>query len=103
MARFRDRYQTRYSKLSAKQRWVFRVIGSELSLRVPEGGATDKMEEACERVAGELRSIVHKLPDAALATPDLTDQQKDVLKALRGGVPPQPTLLADHLIRWVQT
>ncbi len=102
MGRFPDRYQTRYSKLSPKQRWVFRVIGSELSTRVPESGATDKMEEACEKVAGEMRDIVHKLPDAALAVPDLTEPEKDIVKALRGGVPPQPTLLADHLMRWVQ-
>jgi hypothetical protein len=102
MGRFPDRYQTRYSKLSPKQRWVFRVIGSELTTRVPEGGATDKMEEACEKVAAEMREIVHKLPDAALAIPDLTEAEKDIFKALRGGVPPQPTLLADHLMRWVQ-
>ena len=57
MGRFPDRYQTRYSKLSPKQRWVFRVIGSELAQRVPEGGPTDKMEEACEKVAGEMRDL----------------------------------------------
>ena len=34
--------------------------------------------------------------------PDLTEPEKDIVKALRGGVPPQPTLLADHLMRWVQ-
>jgi hypothetical protein len=102
MARFPDRYQTRYSKLSPKQRWVFRVIGSELEVRVPESGAADKIEEACERVAAQLRDLVHKLPEAALTLPDLSEAQKDILKSLRGGVPPQPTLLADHLMRWVQ-
>lgn len=102
MSRFPDRFQTRYSKLSPKQRWVFRVIGSELTTRVPDTGSTDKMEEACEKVAAEIREIVHKLPDAAVAIPDLTDPEKDIIKALRGGVPPQPTLLADHLMRWVQ-
>lgn len=102
MGHFPDRYQTRYSKLSPKQRWVFRVIGSELAISVPPVGPTEKMEEACEKVAGELRDFVHKLPDAALAIPDLTESEKDIVKALRGGVPPQPTLLADHLMRWVQ-
>jgi len=102
MGRFPDRYQTRYSKLSPKQRWVFRVIGSELTTRVPDTGATDKMEEACEKVAAEMRDIIHKLPDAAVSIPDLNDQERDIVKVLRGGVPPQPTLLADHLMRWVQ-
>ncbi len=102
MSRFPDRYQTRYSKLSPKQRWVFRVIGSELTTRVPDTGPTDRMEEACEKVAAEMREFVHKLPDAAVAIPDLTDPERDIVKALRGGVPPQPTLLADHLMRWVQ-
>jgi hypothetical protein len=102
MGRFPARYQTRYSKLSPKQRWVFRVIGSEMDVRVPESGAADKIEEACEKVAAQLRDLVHKLPEAAFTLPGLSDTQKDVLKSLRGGVPPQATLLADHLIWWVQ-
>ena len=36
------------------------------------------------------------------SSPTSRRHQKDILKALRGGVPPQPTLLADHLLRWVQ-
>jgi hypothetical protein len=102
MARFPDRYQTRYSKLAPKQRWIFRVIGSEFDIKVPESGATEKIEEACEKVSAQLREFVHKLPEAALTLPDLSEAQKDILKALRGGVPPQPTLLADHLMRWAQ-
>ncbi|MBP3955362.1 hypothetical protein J8F10_08725 [Gemmata sp. G18] len=102
MARFPDRYQTRYSKLSPKQRWVFRVIGAELEVKVPEGGAADRIEEACEKVSAQLRDIVHKLPEAALTLRDLSEPEKDILKVLRGGVPPQPTLLADHLMRWIQ-
>ena len=53
-------------------------------------------------MAAQLRDLVHKLPEAAFTLPGLSDTQKDVLKSLRGGVPPQATLLADHLIRWVQ-
>jgi hypothetical protein len=102
MARFPDRYQTRYSKLAPKQRWIFRVIGSEFNVPVPESGSTERIEEACEKVAAQLRDFVHKLPEAALTLPDLTEAQKDILKSLRGGVPPQPTLLADHLMRWAQ-
>lgn len=102
MARFPDRYQTRYSKLAPKQRWIFRVIGSEFDIKVPESGVTEKIEEACEKVSAQLREFVHKLPEAALTLPDLSEAQKDILKALRGGVPPQPTLLADHLMRWAQ-
>lgn len=102
MSRFPDRYETRYSKLAPKQRWIFRVIGSELNVPVPEGWATEKIEEACEKVSAQLRKFVHELPEAALTLPDLSEAQKDVLKVLRGGVPPQPTLLADHLMRWAQ-
>ena len=102
MARFPDRYQTRYSKLAPKQRWIFRVIGSEFNVRVPDTGPTEKIEEACEKVSAQLREFVHKLPEAALTLPDLSEAQKDILKALRGGVPPQPTLLADHLMLWAQ-
>lgn len=102
MARFPDRYQTRYSKLSPKQRWIFRMIGDEFNIKVPESGAADRIEEACEKVAAALRDFVHKLPEAAFTLPDLSENQKDVLKSLRGGVPPQPTLLADNLMRWAQ-
>lgn len=102
MARFPDRYQTRYSKLNVKQRWVFRVLGSELGVSVLSSGATDRIEAACEQVAARLRDLVYKLPEAAVAPLNLSEAQKDVLKALRGGVPPQPTLLADRLMRWVQ-
>lgn len=102
MARFPDRYQTRYSKLSPKQRWIFRIVGDEFGVKVPESGSADKIEEACEKVAAALREFVHKLPEAATTLPDLSETQKDILKALRGGVPPQPTLLADHLMRWAQ-
>lgn len=102
MVRFPDRYQTRYSKLSPKQRWIFRVIGDEFGVKVPESGSADRIEEACEKVAAALRDFVHKLPEAALTLPDLSENQKDILKSLRGGVPPQPTLLADNLMRWAQ-
>jgi len=102
MAKHPDRYQTRFTKLARKQQWIFRVIGSEFNVRVPESGATEKIEEACEKVSAQLREFVHKLPEAALTLPDLSEAQKDILKALRGGVPPQPTLLADHLMRWAQ-
>jgi hypothetical protein len=102
MARFPDRYQTRYSKLSPKQRWIFRVIGDEFGIKVPESGSADKIEESCEKVAAGLRDFVHKLPEAALTLSDLSEAQKDILKTLRGGVPPQPTLLADNLMRWAQ-
>jgi hypothetical protein len=102
MARFPDRYQTRYSKLSPKQRFVFRVLGAEFDVRVPDSGPVEKLEEACDKVAAALRALVRELPEAAVALPDLTEPQRDVLKSLRGGVPPQLTLLADHLTRMIQ-
>lgn len=102
MARFPDCYQTRYSKLSGKQRWIFRVIGSELRIDVPTGGAADRIEAACDQVASRLRDLVYKLPEAAVAPLHLSEGQKNVMKSLRGVVPPQPTLLADLLLRWVQ-
>ena len=73
MARFPDRYQTRYSKLAPKQRWIFRVIGSEFNMRVPDTGSTEKIEEACEKVSAQLREFVHKLPEAAFTLPDLSE------------------------------
>lgn len=102
MARFPDRYQTRYNVLSPKQQWIFRVIGSEFDLIVPERGPIENIEEACEKVSAQLREFIHKLPEAAFTLHDLSETQKDILKALRGGVPPRPTLLADHLMRWAQ-
>ena len=102
MAQFPDRYQTRYSKLSPKQRWIFRAIGSEFNLQVPESSVAEQIEEACKIVSSQLRKFVSNLPEAALTLPDLSEAQKDILKVLRGGVPPQPTLLADHLIRWAR-
>lgn len=96
-------YKTRFNKLSSRQRWIFRVIGGQLNpaVDVPHSGPIEKIEEMCDKVAFGIREIVKLLPNAAIEIPNLSDLEKDILKVLRGGVPPQPTLLADHLLRWV--
>jgi hypothetical protein len=103
MARFPARYQTRYSKLSPKQRWVFRVVGPDEGVSFPETGmSADKAEALCEKLASVLRDFARKLPEVVVTLPELSEPQRDLLKILRGGVPPQLTLLADHLMRMVQ-
>jgi hypothetical protein len=49
-----------------------------------------------------LKTWAAALPEGALAIPDLTDNQKKLLKVLRTAVPPQLPLLADHLVQVVE-
>ena len=103
MARFPDRFTTRYTKLAGKQRFVFKAIGPECGVPYTERlSSGERFYEYCEQVRTALRSWAAALPESVLTLPDLTDNQRRLLKSLRGAVPAQLPLLADQLLAVVQ-
>ena len=102
MARWPDRYTTRFNKLTGKQRFVFKALGPEMNLPFSDRMTGERFYSYCEEVRNALRKWVMPLPDGIMAIPDLTDIQKKLLKLLRGPVPPQLSLLADTLVDVIQ-
>jgi hypothetical protein len=102
MARSPERYKTRYNKLSSKQRFIFRALGPEMGLPLPERASGERLQAYCEEVRTAMKNWMSPLPDGILSIADLTDGQKKLIKQLRGPVPPQLSLLADLLIDVLQ-
>jgi hypothetical protein len=103
MARSPDSYTTRYTKLTGKQRFVFKAIGPEMNVPYSERVATgERFYEYCEQVRSVLKTWAAALPEGALSIPELTDSQKRLIKVLRTAVPPQLPLLADHLVQLIE-
>ena|SRR5487761_1218781 len=99
MARFPKRFTTRYTKLAGKQRFVFKAIGPECGAPYTERlSSGERFYEYCEQVRTALRSWAASLPESVLTLPDLTDNQRRLVKSLRGAVPAQLPLLADQLL-----
>ena len=99
MGRRPDKYRTRYSKLTNKQRVVFRAIARETGVtftdRLLRGEA---FYEQCERIRSSLKSWGAKLPDLVLTAAELNESQRHVVKLLRAPISPQLPVLADGLI-----
>lgn len=103
MARHPDRFTTRYTKLAGKQRFVFKAIGPECGVTYTERlSSGERFYEYCEQVRTALRGWAATLPESVLTLTDLTDNQRRLLKSLRGAVPSQLPLLADQLLAVVQ-
>ena len=103
MARYPSRYTTRYNKLSNKQRWVFKTLGPVIGVVFTDDLApADKFESYAEQIRTTLQTWAKPLSDGVLAQAELTEAQKRLLKTLRGGVPPQLSLLADSLLGFLE-
>ena len=90
MAKHPDNYSTRYTKLTGKQRTVFKAVGPlagvEFDKRLAMGEA---FYSYCEQVRARLKDWVSSLPEAALKITELSEPQRQLLRSLRGPVPPQ--------------
>lgn len=93
------RYVTRYTKLSGKQRCVFKALGPEFD--VPFTARDERGEafyEYCGRVRDAMMAWVGAVPEEAVLGPQASDCEKKLFKLLRAAVPPQVSLLADSLL-----
>jgi len=94
-----DRFATRYNKLTGKQRMVFKAIGPEMNQ--PFTDRDDRGEafyDYCNHVRDQLREWANTLPDEVVVNSSLSEPIRRLLKTLRGGVPPQISLLSDALL-----
>jgi len=103
MAKHPGNYRTRYTKLTGKQRTVFKAVGPLAGVEFRERLATgDAFYGYCENVRTKLKEWVASLPEAALKIGELSEPQRQLLRSLRGPVPPQLPVLADSLIAVMQ-
>ena len=99
MAKAPTRYQTRFNKLSGKQRTVFRVLGPHMNVSFSESiSRGEAFYGYCEQVRSAIRNWATGLPDAVLTATELTENQQRLLKLLRGPISPQLPALADNLV-----
>jgi len=103
MAKHPGNYRTRYTKLTGKQRTVFKAVGPVVGVEFRERLATgDAFYGYCEEVRTKLKDWCASLPEAALKISELSEPQRQLLRSLRGPVPPQLPVLADSLIAVMQ-
>jgi hypothetical protein len=103
MAKHPSSYRTRYTKLTGKQRTVFKAVGPLVGVEFRDRFATgEAFYGYCEQVRGKLKDWVVSVPEAALKIAELSEPQRQFLRLLRGPVPPQLPVLADHLIAIMQ-
>ena len=103
MAKHPGNYRTRYTKLTGKQRTVFKGVGPVVGVEFRERLATgDAFYGYCEEVRTKLKDWVASLAEAALKISELSEPQRQLLRSLRGPVPPQLPVLADSLIAVMQ-
>ncbi len=103
MAKHPGNYRTRYTKLTGKQRTVFKAVGPLAGVEFRERLATgDAFYGYCEDVRTKLKDWVASLAEAALKISELSEAQRQLLRSLRGPVPPQLPVLADGLIAVMQ-
>lgn len=103
VAKHPGNYRTRYTKLTGKQRTVFKAVGPVVGVEFRERLATgDAFYGYCEEVRTKLKDWVASLAEAALKIGELSEAQRQLLRSLRGPVPPQLPVLADSLIAVMQ-
>jgi hypothetical protein len=103
MAKHPGNYRTRYTKLTGKQRTVFKAVGPAMGVEFRERLATgDAFYGYCEGVRTKLKDWCASLPEAALKISELSEPQRLLLRSLRGPVPPQLPVLADSLVAMMQ-
>ena len=99
MARHPRKYETRYTRLSGRQRFVFRVVGPLMGVKFEKKFATgEPFYEYCGAVRSALKAWIAELPESVLRLPDLSDNQRALVFLLRGPVPPHISALADGLV-----
>ena len=103
MAKHPTNYRTRYTKLTGKQRTVFKAVGPVIGVDNRDRWATgEPFYGYCEQVRTKLKDWVVSLPEAALKLGELSEPQRQLLRALRGPVPPQLPVLGDGLVQVMQ-
>lgn len=96
-------YRTRYTKLTGRQRMVFKAIGPLIGVEFRERAATgEPFYNYCEGVRSRLKEWVMSLPEAVLKINEITEAQRQLLRSLRGPVSPQLPVLADGLVGIMQ-
>ncbi len=99
MARHPGKYITRFTKLTGKQRTVFRALGPVIGVpfqdRLSSGEAFYSL---CEQIRSRLKQWTDTLPEGVLKFSELTEVQRKLLRLLRAPIPPQLPILADGLV-----
>jgi hypothetical protein len=100
MAKDPGTFVTRYTRLTGRQRVVFRAVGPLIGVEYTDRLASgDQFMGYCEQVRKELRTWAMKMPEAVVQLQTLNLAQRNLLKILRSPVvPPQLTVLADSLV-----
>ena len=103
MAKQPTRYQSRYTKLTGRQRMVFKAIGPLIGVPYADRLSSGELFYGfCEKVRSELKEWAAKLPEGVLQLSGLSDFHRKLLRSLRLPVPPHISALADALVEIAQ-